>query len=149
MSFDDKLIHLFKDINNVCKDMINSRHRYDFKKWINTDATRDIGGLYLSCAQAHFRRYLTRYTEAKMQAAGLNLIYAFDAYISVSGEDNLDRLQEFSAHYIDCQRLDFNNWCRDLRNDYNSVVSDRDDGEYGFRTLDASRPTLLQYPGCP
>ena len=149
MSFDDKLIHLFKDINNVCKDMINSRHRYDFKKWINTDATCDIGRLYLSCAQAHFRRYLTRYTEAKMQAAGLNLIYAFDAYISVSGEDNLDRLQEFSAHYIDCQHRDFNNWCRDLRTDYHLVVSDRDDDEYGFRTLDASRPTLLQYPGCP
>ena len=84
-----------------------------------------------------------------MQAAGLNLIYALDAHISVSGDDNLEKLQEFIARYIECQRLDFNNWCRDLRNDYNSVVSDRDDGEYGFRTLDASRPTLLQYPGCP
>jgi hypothetical protein len=149
MSFDDKLKHLFKDISNVCKDMINSRYRYEFKKWIATDATRDIGDLYFSRAESHFRRYLTRYTEAKMQAAGLHLVYALSAHILVTGCDDLEKLQEFTAHYIECQHDDFNNWCRDLRNDYNTTVSDRDDEEYGFRTLDASRPTLLQYPGCP
>ena len=111
---------------------------------------RDIGGLYLSCAQAHFARYMTRYTEDKFRAAGIHLVYALEAHVSTSVDDNLERIQDFCLIYIQCQLGNFNNWCRDLRNDYTKQKAEENESEspYGFRTLDVSRPKLLQYPGC-
>jgi len=111
---------------------------------------RDIGGLYLGCAQAHFARYMTRYTEDKFRAAGIHLVYALEAHVSTAVDDNLERIQDFCLIYIQCQLGNFNTWCRDLRNDFNRIQSDDGGGEspYGFKIPDASRPKLLQYPGC-
>jgi hypothetical protein len=152
MAFDTKATQLFKDITNACKDVITTQMKGGLGNWVLTDGKRIFGNIYMNSARIHFHGYLTRYTEEKMRIAGIHLVYALEIYLDVDNNRTVDTIHKYTEKYIEYQFNDFKNWCRDLRTDYIRKVAVNPAGQvspYGFKTLDASRPKLLQYPGCP
>jgi len=147
MSFDDRLALLSSDILNACRNKIKSRS-CEFFTWLKEEASRDMAKIYVTCCHAIFEPYITRYTEEKMVQAGIHLIYAVDAYRYMENIENLETIQEYAEEYIRYQFEDFDSWCKEVRVNYNRPPSAEDTGSgeaYGFRTLDASRPTLRQF----
>jgi hypothetical protein len=140
MEFDEIVNKFFADIHYACKEEFRRKEGPNFHRWIETGATRDIGIIYLNCSRDHLYKYMNRYTEEKMLAAGLHLIYGIDSYMYVNGSENLDFVEKFLEGYLLCQRNDINNWCRELRYEFLKAQKGPPTSVIGFKTPDASHP---------